>query len=139
MERRSMTIRELSQLYYLRREIEADQRRLEELETAAASPGIPRYDGMPRGPGYGDPVSRLVAEIVELKEMIAAKQLECIRERRRLEEYIARIPDSLTRQIFTLRFVEGRSWAGTAMGVGGGNTEESVRQRAYRCLKSLHE
>ena len=56
-------------------------------------------------------------------------------ERNRLERYIADIPDSLTRQIFALRFINGLSWVHIALDVGGGNTEEGVRKRVYRYLE----
>lgn len=131
-----MTVKELSQLYWLNREIEEDQRRLLELEAIASSPHSPKLDGMPHTPGYGDALARCVAEIVDLKAIIAAKQLQCIHERSRLERYIAEIPDSLTRQIFALRFINGLTWYQTAMHIGGGNTEDSVRQRVYRYLKT---
>lgn len=134
-----MTVKELSQLYYLNREIEADQQRLDELEVMVSSPKSPNYDGMPHAPGYSDSLSRMVAEIVDLKALIAAKQIQCIHERNRLERYISSIPDSLTRQIFALRFINGLNWYQTAMHVGGGNTEDSVRQRVYRYLKSTQE
>ena len=42
-----MTIKELSQLYWLNREIEEDKRRLDELEAMTTSPKSPKYDGMP--------------------------------------------------------------------------------------------
>lgn len=134
-----MTVKELSQLYYLNREIEADQQRLDELELLVSSPKSPNYDGMPHAPGYSDSLSRMVAEIVDLKALIAAKQIQCIHERNRLERYISSIPDSLTRQIFALRFINGLNWYQTAMHIGGGNTEDSVRQRVYRYLKSTQE
>lgn len=131
-----MTVKELSQLYWLNREIEADTQRLKELEAMASSPHSPKLDGMPHAPGYRDALARCVAEIVDLKAIIAAKQLQCIHERNRLERYISDIPDSLTRQIFALRFINGLTWFQTAMHIGGGNTEDSVRQRVYRYLKT---
>ena len=45
-----MTLHDLSQLYYLTREIEMDRRRLEELEQQAL-PGAQRLSGMPGGGG----------------------------------------------------------------------------------------
>ena len=131
-----MTVKELSQLYWLNREIEEDKKRLDDLEAAASSPKSPNWDGMPHAPGYTDTLGRLVAEIVDLQAIIAAKQLQCIHERNRLERYISDIPDSLTRQIFALRFINGLTWYQTAMHIGGGNTEDSVRQRVYRYLKA---
>ena len=59
---------------------------------------------------------------------------QCIYERNRLERYIADIPDSLTRQIFALRFINGMSWVQVAMHVGGNNTPGSVKMICYRYL-----
>ena len=53
-----MTLKELSQLYYLNREIEMDQRRLRELE-ARALPGAQVITGMPHGTGVVDKVGEL--------------------------------------------------------------------------------
>lgn len=122
-----MTIKELSQLYHLNREIEMDKRRLDELELLASSPKAQNLDGMPHAPGYGDALARCVAEIVDLKAIISAKQQQCIYERNRLERYISSIPDSLTRQIFTYRFVNGLSWWQVAYSIGGNNTGDGVR------------
>ena len=130
-----MTIKELSQLYYLNREIEMDKNRLANLESIVTSASSPELSGMPRAPGANDKVSRYVAEILDLQAIIAAKQLQCIHERNRLERYIADIPDSLTRQIFQRRFCEGMSWRQTACSVGNGDmAEDSVKKTCYRYL-----
>lgn len=131
-----MTVKELSQLYHLNREIEMDQKRLAELEAAVSCPHSPDMDGMPHAPGYSDALARNIAEIVDLKAIISAKQQQCLHERCRLERYISGISDSLTRMIFTLRFINGLSWYQIATHVGGGNTAEGVRKRVYRHLKS---
>ncbi len=132
-----MTLKELSQLYYLTREIEADQKRLEELERLAGSPSISNLTGMPHAPSRNDSkVERMAAEIVDLQAIIAARQIQCIHERARLERWISEIPDSLTRQIFTLRFAECMSWTEVSVHIGGGNTDEGVRKRVYRYLKT---
>ena len=73
-----------------------------------------------------------IAAIADLEGLICAKMTQCIYERNRLERYIADIPDSLTRQIFALRFINGMSWVQIAFRVGGGNTSEGVRKRVYR-------
>lgn len=69
-----MTIKELSQLYYLNREIEMDKNRLANLESIVTSASSPELSGMPRAPGANDKVSRYVAEILDLQAIIAAKQ-----------------------------------------------------------------
>lgn len=131
-----MTVKELSQLFYLTREIEADQRRLDELEQAAGAPSASNLTGMPRAPHSNESkVERLAAEIVDLQAIIAARQIQCIHERARLERWINEIPDSLTRQIFHYRFVEGLSWLQVARRIGGGNTEGSVKMTCYRYMK----
>lgn len=130
-----MTIKELSQLYWLNREIELDKQKLDELEDLVSGPKAQKLDGMPHMSGYGDALARSVAEIVDLKAIIAAKQQQCIYERNRLERYIDSIPDSLTRQIFSLRFINGLSWEQVAEHIGGWNTESGVKKRCYRYLK----
>ena len=130
-----MTLNELSQLYYLNREIERDQERLEELRAKASAPGAVNYDGMPKNPGFENRLERCIAEIVDLEAIIQAKITQCLHEHNRLERYIAEIPDSLTRQIFQLRFIKGLTWLQIAYSVGGNNTEASVKMVCYRYLK----
>jgi len=130
-----MTLKELSQLYYLNREIEMDKKRLLELETKAVSCSA-QLTGMPHNPSVSDRVGRYAAEIVDLKGIIEAKLQQCIYERNRLERYISSIDDSLIRQIFTYRFINGLPWAQVAACIGGRNTAETVRQAARRYIKS---
>lgn len=129
-----MTLKELSQLYYLNREIEMDQRRLRELE-ARALPGAQIITGMPHGSGVADIVGRYAAEIADLRGIIEAKHQQCLYERSRLERYIADIDDSLLRQIFTYRFVNGLPWLQVAACIGGNNTADSVRVACNRYIE----
>ena len=129
-----MTLKELSQLYYLNREIEMDQRRLRELE-ARALPGAQVITGMPHGTGVADIMGRYAAEIADLRGIIEAKHQQCLYERSRLERYIADIDDSLLRQIFTYRFVNGLPWLQVAACIGGNNTADSVRVACNRYIE----
>lgn len=128
-----MTLKELSQLYYLNREIEMDKNRIEELRAKAESTSSP-LTGMPGNKNPENRLERYIAELVDLEAIVTAKQLQCIHERNRLERYIADIEDSLTRQIFTLRFINGLSWIQVGFRVGGGNTDKTVRMNCYRYL-----
>ena len=130
-----MTIKELSQLYYLNREIERDRERLSILRSKASSMGASGFDGIPKSGCLGGRLEQCIAEIVGLEVIIQAKITQCLHERNRLERYISDIPDSITRQVFQLRFVSGLPWAQIALSIGGGNTEEGVRKRVYRYLK----
>ena len=106
-----MTLKELSQLYYLNREIEMDKERLEALRARASAPGSPNYDGMPKSPSYEN----------------------------RLERYIADIPDSNLRMIFTLRFINGLSWVQLAFSIGGDCTADGARMACNRYIKKTNE
>ena len=128
-----MTLKELSQLYYLNREIEMDRQRLQELELKAL-PGAQVITGMPRTSGVTDNVGMCAAEIADLRGIIEAKHQQCLYERNRLERYISSIDDSLLRQIFTYRFINGLPWEQVASCVRGGNTKDSVRMMCYRYL-----
>lgn len=133
-----MTLKELKQLSHLKREIEEDEERLEELKTLALSPSASKLTGMPSG---GDRENRLevyTAEIIDLEAIISAKLKQCLHERNRLERYIADIPDSLTRQIFTLRFINGLSWVQVAYSIGGNNTEDGVKKICYRYISKIN-
>ena len=157
-----MTVKELSQLYWLNREIEADQERLasldseirrdeeqlEDLELKASSASGPNYDGMPKNPTYGNPLENTVIRIIELKNIIErkkalrsdcamtiqAKQILCLTERNKLERYIADLPDSLLRMIFTFRFINGLTWGQVAEHISEKTTEDSVKKMCYRYL-----
>ena len=128
-----MTLRELSQLFYLNREIEMDKRRLRELE-AKALPEAQVITGTPHGAGVPDPVGKYALEIADLRGIIEAKRQKCLYERSRLERYIAGIDDSLTRQMFTYRFVNGLSWVQVAACIGG-NTPDGCRMAVKRYLE----
>ncbi len=129
-----MTKQELSQLYWLNREIEEDKRRLAELE--AASMGCTsKIAGLPHVGGNGDKVGDLAVLIAEQRDLIQAKVKQSLIEYNRLNRYIESIPDAQIRQILSLRYVNGFSWQQVAASIGGGNTKDSVRKIHDRFLK----
>jgi len=64
-----MTKKELSQLYYLNREIEEQQRRLMELEAVATSCGA-TITGMPKAYGVSYKLAKYAVEIADLKALL---------------------------------------------------------------------
>ena len=128
-----MTLQELSQLYYLNREIEHEKKRLKELEAAATNTAA-KITGLPHVGGIADKTA-IAAQMAECRVILEARIAQSAVEYNRLMRYINGISDSLTRQIFTLRFVNGRSWNQVALHVGGGNTVAGLRKRVYRYLK----
>lgn len=111
-----MTVRELSQLYYLNREIEMDAHRLQALTREMAAS---RWPGMVR----------------DIRDVVADKHRRCIAEHDRLAQYIAGIPDPLLRETFGLRYVEQLKWDAVSMRLGGVNSGENLRVMASRYLR----
>ena len=129
-----MTVKELSQLYHLNKEIEAELERLRELEEAATST-TPKITGLPHVAGIADKTA-IAAQIADARDVIEAKNKLAVVEYNRLLRYIARVDDSLVRQVLSLRFVSGLSWAEVARRIGGNNTEAGVKMACYRYIRS---
>ena len=129
-----MTKKELSQLYWLNREIERDKERLAELESAA-QPGAQKITGMPSGATVSDKIGSYAAEIADLKGIIDANISRCFYELNRLNRYIASVEDSQMRLILSLRYVSGLNWIQIAAAIGG-NTPDSIRMMHNRFLQT---
>lgn len=136
MEKRGITKRELSQLYYLSREIERDKRRLKELE-ALAEGTTQHLTGMPIAPGFGDKTARYAIEIMELKEIIECNLRRYMIEYNRLMRFISEVKDSQMRQILTLRYLNGLTWQRIATEIG--ETDESYPRRKHNKFLKLAE
>ena len=127
-----MTLHDLSQLLYLRKEIAVEQRRLEELEKAAeiqqvSLPNVPdiRLQSMD---------SEILQEIGQCKQLIEQSMKRSIQEYKKLILYISNIDDSMIRQIIFLRFIQGYTWVQVAAEIGGGNSPDSIRMMMKRYL-----
>lgn len=135
-----MTLKELSQLYWLKKEIEYDQKRLKQLETVDVQAS--KLTGMPYTPPLiYDPMAEKVVTIVAFKEELQEALQEAIK-RSRAEElkimnYINSIDDSFIRLIFKLRFVDCKTWWQVAWEVGGNNTADSVKKFCYRYIRKM--
>lgn len=124
-----MTRERLNQYRYLQKEIEADTLRLRELRADATAPAVAKITGLPNVKGFDSHVERYAVRIAELEKVIADKIERCIAERIAIEKWIADVPDSITRQIITLRFVKGYSW------VKVGCNLYMTRECAYKILE----
>lgn len=130
-----MTKKELSQLYYLKKEIKEQQRRLQELEAAAAG-CTAKITGLPSGDGISDRIGEYAAQIADLQALLDLNIKKCFYELSRLNRYIQSVKDPLTKQIMIYRFINGYSWRKIAFQVGGNNSVDSVKKRLYRYLKN---
>lgn len=129
-----MTKKELSQLYWLNREIEEEKRKLAELE-AAASGCTAKITGLPHVGGAHDKIGDLATLIAEQRDFVDLKVRESVVEYNRLCRYILNVDDALVRKIMSARFVDHMTWSEVETVVGGGNNAESLRKKLNRYLK----
>lgn len=129
-----MTKHDLSQLYYLNREIVQLQKKLDELESLKIS-CTSQITGMPRVLGFSDKVGNYAAEIADLKSLLDLNLKKCFYELNRINRYIQSIDDSEMRQIIALRYVNGLSWNQVAASISVYATESSVRKAHDRFLQ----
>lgn len=80
--------------------------------------------------GHNAKLKRLKRRLERRKEDLQDKRLE-------IDEFIGEIDDSLTRQIITLRYVNGLTWGQVAAHIGGGNTADGVRKQCHRYLDNM--
>ena len=134
-----MTKKELSQLYWLGREIEEQQRRLAEFETLATS-CTSRITGMPHGRGVSDKLAAYTVEIADLRDLIDMNLKKCFYELKRLTRYINGIEDSQIRQILSLRYINGLSWQRIAFTIGEHDEQYPRRKHnAFLAKQKLDE
>ena len=129
-----MTKNELSQLFWLEKEVTQQKERLAELESAARNITSP-LTGAPRKSEKTDKTGNVAIQIADMKTLLDLSIQKCWREKNRLMRYIMEIDDSLMRQIMLCRFVDCLNWIQVAWKIGGNNTAESVKKACYRFLE----
>lgn len=132
MEKSYVTQKELEQLYWLNREIEADRKRVSELECmlryGGAATGLPLMSAEERG-GVRE-------ELEECCRILSKRVKRAAAEYRRLCVFIDGIEDSMMRQILSLRYINGLSWQQVAFSIGEGD-EQVPRRRHNAFMKKL--
>lgn len=127
----------LEQVYYINRELKMWEHELERLKmrSPVASP-TPRTGS---GSSISDLTARIAERRIEIESYIKFKADQLQTARDEAMRLIWDIPDSLTRMIVFYRCVSLMSWRRVAYEVGGGNSEESVRQVYSRFMKKLSQ
>ncbi len=113
----TMTAGELKNLYYLKKEIKEQQRRISELEAAATNCSI-EITGLPRGKGISDKVGKYATKIADLKTLLEQNLEKNLCELNRLETFIQTVEDSEIRTILALRYIHGFTWQHIASEIG---------------------
>ena len=128
-------------IWEIKRNLEMDQRRLDELKCDAYSIGARDLSGMPKRQGFstdGGKTARYATEIADLEEIILDRKIELVQEQSRLEQLIKTIPDSKIRIIFTMRCIEMQGWKSIFVKVGNKEgTIDKVKKQFYRYCKDL--
>lgn len=124
-----MTTRELSQLFYLNREIEQLTYRIEKIRARAQRVTTVLSD-MPRSKNFID----FKDELCDLLDLLECKKRQCVIEQQRLERFINCIGDSQMRQILALRYINALSWQQVAFCIGE-HDEQYPRRKHNRFLE----
>ena len=120
-----MTKKELKNLYYLKKEIVAQKKRIKELENLATS-CTAKVTELTNKTEVIDKVGNYAVEIADLKRLLDLNLKKRFYELVRLDKFIESVEDSEIRTILMLRYAQGLSWQQIAkdMGViGDGSTE----------------
>lgn len=125
-----MKLKELCQYRFLLKEIKKQEDELEHLRTKAEKI-TPTLSDMPRQTGVSDRVGTCGAVIADLSEEIEKNISECQRLRLSIEKYINSIPDSETRLILRMRFIEGEGFREIADELGFSLQTAFARYQKY--------
>ena len=133
-----ITVKQLSSLRYLKREVNIERERLAYLK-ASAEYKTSSFDAVPKAKGVTvDRIGIYASEMAYLKELIADNMHRCICELLRLQEFINSITDSDLRQIFYLRYIKGKSWVSIAFQLELSD-EQVARRRHDRFIKDYNQ
>ena len=133
-----MTKKELKNLYYLKKEIVAQKKRIKELENLATS-CTAKVTELTNKTEVIDKVGNYATEIADLKRLLDLNLKKRFYELVRLDKFIESIEDSEIRTILMLRYAQGLSWQQIAkdMGeIGDGSTERKKHNRFLKVSRN---
>ena len=129
-----MTKKELTSVYYIKKEIKMWEEQLKLIESKAEGKAM-QITGLPFTPGTGssDPMADLAIKAVSVRELIEAKTRKLNQQQDRIISWFISIDDTVVRQIMLYRHVRCYSWNTVAQKIG--ITAESARKQHDRYLK----
>lgn len=132
-----LTKEKLEQIFYIDKEIRMWQKELEKLRSrslAKASPltGLPRQRG-----GLAGGIADYAADLVDIEAVLTALLVKAQLQQKEILDYIDKLEDSLMKQIIYYRNVCCLTWNEVARGIGGNNSEESVKKIYSRFVQKL--
>lgn len=125
----------LEEYYLLEKAIREIEEEICRLEAALVS--SPKFDtsGIPKNPTPQNRTEAKYIEICSKREKLQAKKQEFEQHKANVELYIENIPDLFTRRIFEKHIFRRMKFRQISKELGGGNTEDGVRQAFNRYLK----
>lgn len=132
-----MTLEKLSQAYYLQKEIRLLESKLGELY-AEALPGASPMSTPVSHSSVNRKTESIAIEIATLTDLVHEKYQQRIRELTEITQWIGDIPDSRTRMIFHLRFLNGLSWGEVAKHMGKNIPTVTVKAACYSYLEKVN-
>ena len=130
-----MTTQELSQIYWLNKEIIMWQQELEWLESQSKAKGAELTDMPQPGSRARSKVEKQALHSEMIREEIQVLKEKAEQELSNLRQYINGIDDSLVRQIIEYKYAQHLTWEETAARIGGVNSGESLRKTLQRFLR----
>lgn len=129
-----MTKKELSHLYWLKKEIQWQKQKLKTLQTSAEKCTSTLFQVPTTRNNHESTVEKYGVLIAEQEQLIETQIKQALTEYNRLHRYIVSVEDPQARLILSFRYLDGLSWQQIARRVGGNNTSDSVRKYHDRFL-----
>lgn len=127
---------ELNELYWLNKEVEDLQNRLQELEETSGVGSSKMGDGI-HGTEISNPVEKVAVKKLQLQNRIAETMLIILEEKEKIEKFVETIPDSQIRTIIRLRNIDLMSWE--AIGEFMELDRKTVASKYNKFLKEMEE
>lgn len=112
-----MTKDELKKQLHAYRDLEKERRQLLEQYNALADPRGANMDGMPKGPGAGDPLAGIATKRQALAKRYAEKVEELVAAQTAIEDMIEGL-EPVTRRLMRCRYIDGKPWEEVCVVIG---------------------
>lgn len=133
-----MTREKLESLHILRKDIKSINDLIRR-ENDRATSTVGSIEANPGGGGFSDKTGEGGVNIADLEERKKKLQRKYQANYTEIMVFVSSITDPVLRKIIAGRCINDYKWTRVAVEVGGGNTEDTVRQRYNRFVKNLQK
>ena len=122
-----MTIKELSEAYYIQKIIDRYDEKIAQLY-ASLEPGGMNFSGMPSDHSPKNRIEEVVAKVDEIKRKKRIEEIKQNAAKARIDKFIDECGNPQIRLILMYRFQDFLKWDAVAAQLGGNNTEDRVKK-----------